>query len=68
MITQGTRDYNTSSNICVIWAPEGKEKEDGTKTGLKEIMAQFYTNLAKYINLQKKEATLTGKAYQTSEN
>lgn len=68
MLIQGTRDYNPSSNICVIWAPEEKEKEDGTKTRLKEIMAQIYTNLAKYINLQKKEVKLTGKAYQTSEN
>ena len=54
----GICDYNERSNIhvVVIHVMEGKGKEGGAESLLKEIMAKNPENLAKDINLQIQQA------------
>ena len=49
------RDYNKSSNVCVIRILEGEEKEGRVKKVL-DVMAEHFLNLIKDVNLQIQEA------------
>lgn len=49
-------DHNKRSSISIIRVPQGEKKEGKVEKVLQEIMAANFSNLAKGINLQNKEA------------
>lgn len=49
-------DYNKRSSICVIEVLDREEKTSGVKKIIKKIMPEKSPNLARYVNIQIKEA------------
>ena len=51
-------DTVNHSSLCVMGAPEGKEREKGTKKALEEIMAKIFPNLMKKTNFTSKKLNI----------
>ena len=43
-------------NICIIWVPEGEEREKGPEETFEEIIAENFPNLGKEIINQVQES------------
>ena len=44
------------TNICIMWVPEGEEKEQETENVFEIIMTESIPNLVKEIDIQVQEA------------
>ena len=50
------QDNFKRSNICIIWVPEGEEKEQEIGNLFEKIMKENFPNLVKKIDMQVQEA------------